>query len=160
MNETTLILVCIGAGSVSGIIAGTIVSSMISKRKSYRNISKLLQKAGKTKEYADLVRMVADQISENMDQHEEMEKSIGIINWERRKNIKKVGYIRYNSTEDIGGNLSFSLVMLNEENSGVILTNIHMREGSSIYLREIKLGGCEITLSEEEKEVLRSTVNK
>ena len=99
-------------------------------------------------------------MDENLAQHDVINKSIDIINYERKKNIKKVGYIRYNSSDEIGGNLSFSVAMLNDENTGIILTNIHMMEGSSIYLREVSAGECEITLSEEEKEVLKNTINK
>ena len=50
--------------------------------------------------------------------------------------------------------------MLNEENTGAILTNIRMMEGSSLYLREVVNGECEITIAEEEKEILRKTINK
>ena len=89
-----------------------------------------------------------------------MTKSIDILNFERKKNIKKIDYIRYNSSDEIGGNLSFSVVMLNEDNTGIILTNIHMMEGSSIYLREVTKGECEITLTDEEKEVLKRTISK
>lgn len=160
MDEVTLIIVCIGTALVAGIISGAITAAIVARKKSYRKISKLIKKTGKARSYSEIGQIIANQINENIKEHDEIDESIGIINWERRKNIKKVGHIRYNSTTDIGGNLSFSLVMLNEENTGVILTNIHMREGSSIYLREIERGECEITLSEEEKEVLKSTKNK
>ncbi|MCD6323006.1 MAG: DUF4446 family protein [Clostridiales bacterium] len=160
MNEVTLIMVCVGAAVVSVIISGTITAAIISKKKSYKNIHKIIKKAGIIKNYSEIGKLIASQVDENLSQHEKMEKSIGVLNYERRKNIKKVGHIRYNSNPDIGGNLSFSVVLLNEENTGVIFTNIHMMEGSSLYLREVENGECEITISEEEKEVLRNTINK
>lgn len=160
MNEVTLILVCVGAAVVSGILAGSITAAVISKRKSYKNIQKVLKKAGVVKNYTEIGELIAAQVDDNLSQHETMEKAIGILNWERRKNIKRMGHIRFNSSDSIGGNLSFSVVMLNEENTGVILTNIHMMEGSSLYLREVVNGECEITISEEEKEVLKNTLNK
>lgn len=160
MDEITLLIVCAGISTATGIIAGSITATIISKKRAYKRIGKLVKTAGKAKSYAEVAQIIAAQVEENKEKHEELEKDIGILNWERQKNIKKVEYIRYNSTEDIGGRLSFSLVMLNEKNSGIMLTNIHMRESSSIYLREINLGECEIKLSEEEIEVLKNTKNK
>ncbi|MCK5759324.1 MAG: DUF4446 family protein [Clostridiales bacterium] len=160
MNEVTLIVVCVGAAVFSGIISGAITAAIISKKKSYKNIDDVIKKAGKIKNYSEIGKIIASQVDENLTQHEKMEKGIDILNYERRKNIKKIGHIRYNSNTDIGGNLSFSLVMLNEENTGAILTNIHMMEGSSLYLREVVNGECEITISEEEKVILRNTINK
>ena len=160
MKETTLILVCIGAALVTGVISGAITAAIGATKKTYRKINKLIKKAGKVSNYSEIGEIIASQVELNAQQHEQMDKGIEILNWERRKNIKKVGHIRYNSNANIGGNLSFSLVMLNEENTGVILTNIHMMEESSLYLREITNGKCEITLSEEEKEILKNTINK
>jgi len=160
MNEVTLIMVCVGVAVVSGIISGTITVAIISKKKSYKNIHKIIKKAGIIKNYSEIGKLIASQVDKNLAQHEKMEKGIDILNYERRKNIKKIGHIRYNSNTDIGGNLSFSLVMLNVENTGAILTNIRMMEGSSLYLREVVNGECEITISEEEKEILRKTINK
>ena len=160
MNEVTLILVCVGASVAAGIAAGAITAALVARKKAYKNINKVIKKAGVVKNYSEIGELVAAQVDENLFQHDSMDKAIGILNWERRKNIKKIGHIRYNSSEDIGGNLSFSVVMLNEENTGIILTNIRMMEGSSLYLREVVNGECEITLSEEEKEILKNTLTK
>lgn len=160
MNETTLILVCAGISAVTGIITGAVVAAVVAKKRTYRKINKIIKKAGKIKNYSEVGELIASQVDLNAQQHEKMEKGIGTLNYERRKNIKKIEHIRYNSNPDIGGNLSFSLLMLNEENSGIILTNIHMMEGSSLYLREITGGECEITLSDEEKEILKKAINK
>lgn len=160
MNEVTLILFCIGAAAVIGTIAGAITASIVSKKKAYKKINKLIKKTGTVKNYSEIAELIASLVDENSVQHDTIQKGLDVLNYERRKNIKKLGHIRYNSSSDIGGNLSFSLVLLNEENTGVILTNIHMMDESSLYLREVTNGTVEITISEEEKEVLKSTINK
>lgn len=160
MNDTTLILVCAGVAVIAGIIAGSVTAAIVSKKKAYRKIDKLIKKTGNIKNYSEIAEIIAQQVDENLLDHEKIQKGLDILNYERKKNIKKLGHIRYNSSSDIGGNLSFSLVLLNEENSGVILTNIHMMDESSLYLREVTNGTVEITISEEEKEVLRNTINK
>jgi hypothetical protein len=69
-----------------------------------------------------------------------------------------VGLIRYNSNGDDGGNLSFSLALLNAHQSGVVLTSLHGRQNNRIYAKVIKAGASEQTLSEEEKEALIQAV--
>jgi hypothetical protein len=160
LDQVTLLILCAAVSLLGGIIAGIITASIISKKNTYKKIKKILKNAGKAADYEELAEVVAQKIDENENEHSEIDKAIGILNLERKKNIKRVGYIRYDSTEDISGRLSFSLVLLNEENSGILLTNIHMIEGSSLYLREIVNGSCETNLSEEEKEVIKNTCLK
>jgi hypothetical protein len=157
LDQTTLLIACAAISLLVGTISGIIVASLVSRKYSLRKIGKVLKKAGKAVNYEDLAKVVAQKADDNENEHKEIEKAISVLNWERKKNIKKVGYIRYDATEDISGRLSFSLALLNEDNSGILLTNIHMIEGSSLYLREINQGSCETTLSEDEKEVLKNT---
>ena len=160
LDQTTLLIVCAVISLLGGILAGLVTASIISRKNSYKKIQKILKNAGKAADYGELAQVVAQIVDENKTEHDEIDKAIGLINIERKKNLKKVGYIRYDSTEDISGRIRFSLVLLNDENSGILLTNIHMSEGSSLYLREIDRGECEITLSEEEKAVIRDTCLK
>ena len=54
----------------------------------------------------------------------------------------------------MGGQLSFSLVLLNENNNGFILNSVHSTEGCYSYTKEITNGECNITLAEEERQAL------
>jgi uncharacterized membrane protein len=68
--------------------------------------------------------------------------------------IQKVGYIRYNPFEDMGGDYSFSIALLNEDNDGIVITGLYSRSGSSIFSKPIKRGTSSIFLSEEEKKAI------
>jgi len=54
----------------------------------------------------------------------------------------------------MGGNLSFSIALLNGENSGAIITTIYGREESRVYLKPVQKGESDFPLSPEEKEIL------
>lgn len=54
----------------------------------------------------------------------------------------------------MGGQLSFSIVLLNENNSGFIINSVHSTEGCYSYSKEIENGQCSILLGEEEKQAL------
>lgn len=75
-----------------------------------------------------------------------------------KKCYKKIGIVRYDAFQEMGGNLSFVLTMLDEENNGWILNAMHSREGCYTYIKEIVKGQSYIELAEEEKECLDKAI--
>lgn len=82
-----------------------------------------------------------------------------------RKDIKKiienlsecyqrVGIIKYDAFKEMGGKLSFSIALLNDNETGFIINSIHSSEGCYVYTKEIVNGECAITLGDEEKKAL------
>lgn len=72
--------------------------------------------------------------------------------------LTKVGVIRFNPFQEIGGDQSFSIALLNQKNNGVVITSHYTREGNRVYAKPIKNGVSEYPLSVEEKEVLEQTL--
>jgi hypothetical protein len=68
--------------------------------------------------------------------------------------LHKVGFIRYNPFGDVGGNQSFSLCLLDEKESGFVISSIHSREGTRVYSKQVIKGDSEYNLSEEEKKAI------
>lgn len=68
--------------------------------------------------------------------------------------FQKVGIVKYDAFQQMGGKLSFSLALLNENNDGFILNSVHSSEGCYSYTKEIKGGECSISLGEEEEKAL------
>lgn len=68
--------------------------------------------------------------------------------------FQKVGIVKYDAFNQMGGQLSFSLALLDENDNGFILNSVHSTEGCYSYTKEIKNGMCEISLGDEEKEAL------
>ena len=69
-------------------------------------------------------------------------------------NFQKVGILRYDAFNEMGGNLSFALTLLDVNNNGFIINSMHSREGCYNYIKEIVKGESYIELSEEEAESL------
>lgn len=72
---------------------------------------------------------------------------------------QKVGIVKYDAFREMGGKLSFALVLLNRNNDGFIMNAIHSREGCYTYIKEIIKGESYIPLAEEEKEALQIAIN-
>ncbi len=68
--------------------------------------------------------------------------------------FQKVGIVKYDAFKQMGGQLSFSLALLNENDCGFIINSVHSTEGCYSYSKEIKNGQCSILLGEEEKQAL------
>lgn len=72
--------------------------------------------------------------------------------------LQKVGILRYDAFNEMGGNLSFALTLLDGNNSGYIINSMHSREGCYNYIKEIVKGESYIELSEEEAESLERAI--
>lgn len=69
----------------------------------------------------------------------------------QRYNFRKIGMIKYDAFQEMGGNLSFAIALLDENNDGFIINSVHNIQSSYCYAKEIKGGTCNINLSDEEK---------
>lgn len=67
------------------------------------------------------------------------------------KAFQKIGIIKYDAYQQMGGQLSFSLALLDEDNNGFIFNSVHSLEGCYTYTKEIKNGNCSLELGNEEK---------
>ena len=80
------------------------------------------------------------------------------INRNLRASFQKLGLVRYNAFNGMGGNLSFVIALLDYTNSGFILNSVHSREGCYMYLKRVDMGQTEILLGSEEREALEQAL--
>ena len=66
----------------------------------------------------------------------------------------KVGIVKYDAFNEMGGKLSFALAMLDNSNNGYVINAMHSREGCYTYIKEIIKGESFIALGDEEKQAL------
>lgn len=68
--------------------------------------------------------------------------------------FQKMGLVRYDAFNQMGGQLSYSLALLDENDNGFIINSVHSTEGCYSYSKEIRNGDNSISLSSEEEEAL------
>lgn len=85
---------------------------------------------------------------------EKNKKDIGNLYRKLEGTFQKIGIIKYDAFDQMGGKLSFSLALLDENDNGFILNSVHSAEGCYTYTKEIKNGLCDISLGDEEKKAL------
>lgn len=94
------------------------------------------------------------------DLSEENKKSIRKINKDMEYSFNKVGIVRYDAFQQMGGMLSFTIALLNDRNDGFILNSVHSTEGCYTYIKEVESGLCKIDLSNEEKDALSKAIKE
>lgn len=82
------------------------------------------------------------------------EKDIRTLYKKLESAYQKLGLVKYDAFNQMGGQLSFSLALLDENNNGFIINSVHSTEGCYSYTKEIKNGECKISLGKEEAEAL------
>lgn len=70
----------------------------------------------------------------------------------------KLGIVKFNSFDDMAGELSFSLCLLNQDNCGFVLTTMHTREGCYTYTKEIDHGNSYQVLTNEEIRAIKAAM--
>lgn len=113
----------------------------------------------------DNSRDIRNKFKEVLDQISGFEKNIQILDnrlvgykKESLANIQKLAVLKYNPYNDTGGEQSFSLAMLNGKMDGILVTSLHSRSGTRIYLKTVKSGKSELELSKEEAQVLNKAI--
>lgn len=87
---------------------------------------------------------------ENSEKIEEAKEEIEELYRRQKYNFQKIGMIKYDAFQEMGGNLSFALTLLDEFNNGFIINSVHNIHSSYCYAKEVKDGKCNINLSDEE----------
>ena len=85
-----------------------------------------------------------------------------LANCENDSNIalKKTAIVNFDAFDDVKGNLSFALAILNNNNDGFILTSLYGHNSCNTYVREITGGETPVKLLDEEKAALSEAKNK
>lgn len=87
---------------------------------------------------------------------EELIKRAEKIEKDGELHFQRIGLVRFNPFSETGGDQSFTLVMLDEQNSGFVLSSLHSRDATRIYAKPIKEGKpVGYQLSKEEAEAIQ-----
>jgi hypothetical protein len=72
-----------------------------------------------------------------------------------RGTIAHRALVRYDAYNELSGQQSMSIALLDEEHSGIVLSCIHHRDQARVYGKQVRAGRGEIELSPEEAEAVR-----
>ncbi len=119
------------------------------------NVSyQMFMKGRKAESLEEEIGALFDDISTLKATTEKSKKDIKKIIENLRETYQRVGIVKYDAFKEMGGKLSFSIALLNDNETGFIINSIHSSEGCYVYTKEIVNGECAISLGDEEKKAL------
>ncbi len=69
--------------------------------------------------------------------------------------ISRIGLVRFDAFADAGGAQSFALALVDDDGDGIVLTSLHSRPTTRVYVKAIRRGVADAPLSGEEEQALR-----
>ena len=144
-------LVCIIA------LAVLVICQMNQNKKLRKKYEKFLQgkNAKSLEEQITELCEIHDILKKNSDVHTKQIKDL----YRRHKStFQKSAIVKYDAFKEMGGKLSFCLVMLDEENDGFVLNSVHSTDGCYSYTKRITKGESDIALSGEEQHALEKAM--
>ena len=120
---------------------------IISRKKDNNNVE--------NKKIYNILKKNSKEIKCIKDENEKLREFCNKLDKDISKTIQKVKIVKYNAFENVTGNLSFVIILLDRENTGIILNGIYSLQTFNIYSKPIKNGKPTMELSEEEKKALK-----
>lgn len=106
--------------------------------------------------FKDLIKISKNkEFSNNTKEIKEIKSELKSFINSSSSHIQKVGLVKFNPFKEAGGNNSFSLVLLDGNKNGIIITSLHTRERTRLYLKDVSKGKTKIELSKEEQNALQ-----
>ncbi len=130
---------------------------LIVQIKKVDNLKKRLDKFVLGKDGKSLEQNIVSIIEDNKflkNNTEKNKKDIRTLYKNMESAFQKMGLVKYDAFNQMGGQLSFCLALLDENNNGFIINSVHSTEACYSYTKEIKQGESSISLGKEEEEAL------
>ncbi|MBI5127531.1 DUF4446 family protein [Candidatus Roizmanbacteria bacterium] len=103
----------------------------------------------------EILDSLLDQDRKNFNEIELIKKEFKKESESSKLHLQKVGLIRFNPFDRAGGEQSFVVAFLDNQDNGIILNFIYTRDGLRVYTKKVKQGkGEEYDLSDEEKKAI------
>jgi len=108
-----------------------------------------------------VLEKILNQLDIDAEQIKLIEKKYQELAGEQRQAISHFSLVRFNPFDEVGGKQSFTIALLDKNNTGIVLTAFHNRDATRIYAKKIEEGKTpESGLSEEEKLAIKQALGR
>ncbi len=143
---TLLVLVSLGLSVLTFLIAATMAPrGRLGRRAS---LSPERQMATVLKEHTEAIARLQTTVERLAAEDHRLAERVG-------GTVQRVGLVRYDAFEEMGGRLSFSAALLNASGDGMVITSINGRADTRCYAKPVAGAASTHNLSDEETEAIR-----
>lgn len=148
LEPQALETVALVAGAVA-LLALVIAVVLAVQLRSMRKKLVLLQQGADGQSFVDVVAAKVSQVQGLRADVEGLRTDVGVLRAEVRDALRHVAVVRYDAFGDMGGRLSFSAAVLDDNGDGFVLTSIHGRTETRVYLKGVAKAAAEQVSPEE-----------
>ena len=139
-----------------GILFLLVLITLISLSNTNKKLKKLKNKYNKfmnglsDRNIEELLNMCIEDVNQVKQKNSDIELKINHIDRLLIQCIQKVGVVRFNAFDNVGSDLSFAIALLDNNDTGVVVSGIYARDSSSTYAKPVSKGKSNYPLSAEE----------
>ena len=145
--------IAVGAAAVAAV--GVVIAVLAFSRLTHLRRAQEVLLGGDAK--ADVVEFAVSLQGRIEDLHQALDEvAAALARVDRRVDgsLSRSALVRYDAYEDTGGHQSASMVLLDSERSGIVLTAIQGRDYARVYIKQLDHGRTSIDLSPEEQQAV------
>ncbi len=149
-TRDVLLAVAVAVAVLAVVVA---VVALVSQRRMRRDLT-LLQADGDAPTFVAAVGRQTEQVRALRGEVDDLSALLARTRTELADALRHVSVVRYDAFGDMGGRLSFSAAMLDDGGDGLVLTAIHGRSETRSYIKGVKAGQSDASLSPEEQQAI------
>ena len=108
--------------------------------------------------FVEVVARKAEEVEGLRDDVARLAAELRVTQGELNRAIRHVSVVRYDAFGDMGGRMSFSVAMVDDHGNGFVLSTVHARSESRTYVKELRGGMADVSLSPEEEQAVADVV--
>jgi hypothetical protein len=142
------------AALVVGVLAVVLAALALLTLRALRRDLTLLSADGDAPSFVEAVARKTEEVRALRIEVDDLAALLARTRTELADALRHVSVVRYDAFGDMGGRLSFSAAMLDDGGDGLVLTAIHGRSETRSYIKGVKSGASEASLSPEELQAI------
>lgn len=155
LSGSNAIIIAIALGAVIAVLAGLLISLLISVRKLRTRYTSLIEGVG-AKNVEDALLAYLEAAGRLERRTTALETGLKNLESEVSTHLQNFGMVRYNAFEGVGGEQSFSLALLDDAANGLVLTGIFGHAETRVYAKPIEGGISKYLISPEETRAIET----
>jgi len=149
-TSTLIPALALGVGLLALVLA---IALSIRLGRLHRNYALLHARDGQDT-FVEVVARNVEAMDELRDDVGAMRAEIKRLRYELGDAVRHVSVVRYDAFNDLAGRLSFSAALLDDGANGLVLTSIHARTETRLYIKGVRAGDSDNQLSPEERQAV------
>jgi hypothetical protein len=120
---------------------------------------RFLSKGNEDKDLEALLLSFSKQLADITERVEGLKSDFKEFGDSAKKNFQNWSLVRFKAFNNVGGDQSFALALMDAFGDGLVISSIFGREESVVYCKPIKKGASVYPLSKEEQEAINQALN-